>query len=61
VKDITVACLRIHPVWPFGRPGSRTCSQVAVLPSTGSTVLTPVIGRLALINGNERDFALGQE
>src|SRR6185436_1802703 len=43
-----VARARIHPVPLFGRPGSRTRSQPpAERPSSGSTVLTPVIGRVA--------------
>ena len=37
----------IQPVWPLGRPGSRTRSQApfAALPSTGRTVRTLVSGR----------------
>jgi hypothetical protein len=50
VRVALVLLRLIHPVWPFGRPGSRTRSQAAPptdrWPITGSTVRSPVIGRV---------------
>ena len=55
VAATDVACARIHPVRPFGRPGSRTCSQLpGARPSSGRTVRTPVRGTPCWIDANGR-------
>ena len=55
---------RIQPVWPLGRPGSRTCTQRLPAcgrraPSTGRTVRTPVSGRRAATDSIARARMLG--
>ena len=56
-----VPCVElIHPVWPFGRPGSRTSSHAPCVPRTGSVVRTSVIGVRAGSSPLTALFAEGQ-
>ena len=59
VDERIVWSVRIQPVWPLGRPGSRTCTQrlpslPLTKPITGSTVRTLVSGRWAATGSTTR-------